>query len=1451
MRRTGSALFALATTLGLLTAVGTATSCHKEPAAQTVAPLGASLELAAGEVKLEGSEGGERLLSRTPLPLGATLSTGPGARALIRLGDGTRVFMRDNTRLTLGDGLQLEAGHVWIEAPPLSEGRQATVHELGEVGVSISDGGASLSLVEGEAEVYVASGLAIVNANKRREVNPGERAKVGSDGEPTVEPVKFWDDWTGGMGDVAGASAEAIGQSLEGSGSLYAIDHMAGAAAMPLSIQRQTVKVVIDEQIAETAVDQEFFNPGGSEVEGYYWFTIPEDAMLVGFALEVDGELIEGEVVERRLAAAEYEARIVRAVDPALLEWIDARTVRARIYPIPAAGTRRVVVRYQQLLSETEGKLRYRYPMAAPAGRDEAAIEEFGLEVQLRGEMATDFVPATRSEARIEGRDRDRVAMRRSGYTPRADFELELNRRHERDEDRPEALRVDLLHPNGGGHGEEADEADYFMLRWLPDERLDLSKAEVPKGEVVVVVDTSAGSDPGEHQAKLAVAEALLRSLSESDRFALVSADLRADVLYPDAEQKDEDGEPKRLIEASPDAISEALERLAERGAGGATDLGAVIKQSLERVHGLEQPAVVYIGDGLATSGEVSGEALAEDLQRSLAGSRARLFTVALGREVDEALLTKLAEVGGGRSLRVDDPSLAVLQALELSGALKTPTITDLSVDLGEGPSQVMSNVAGKLSRGDELVLLARTHDELPELITVSGHFAGEDFSHQFSIKAGKDDAEKTRYRINREGLVPRMIPRLWARAYVDHLLTDTRGPDAVRGKVLTLGYDYGLMTPFTSFLVLDSEGAYRDAGIERRQRSFPQLTDGSWVSTPVDTRVGSPESPTVLSMFTAALLAPWGCAMEEAASEANVDADVPSGGGHAFGQPLTSERTPAPSATPITGKLQSQTQPAADPNAPAFNERGGWAGGGEDIPAREAFARDATTWGVFRLEAEKTEEEEMLAGAGIRAAAPPPWVRETTEAELMRRGLVGSPRLSPSGVGPTAPSACSDAATRGLNTRRRLWAKQLDRSVAMTARLQSYEAAKATCEIRRWRDQKAFLDLLQQRASTEAEIRLLLGHFADDPDAKTFLTQALLRRLIDPSLIATVIYAEYGAVDWFEVDARLQAAKTAQARLEILDQALRAAPGDPDGERRMIREFVAIGRVDEAITRGQNLRNQGLLTPDLIVLVGDLLAREGRDEEARRLYSELVEYAPDSEASRRLLGDLFLRHGWYADAFRQYELLFDMRETPVTAIRMARAAAGNERGDKARRLLERVFSGEGRPGADDPRRWARLHAAAILAASVEDEEHKKAVAAELKALNLFDGPGTWELLSWDDLGATLVLAPPPTEPGSDERRLPDADRVEAKGTGLFAVLPAAAEGDPDLVVRHAGLVPDRDVRWKRIRLSYDGETFTAVFIEDTIEARQVKAEPEQPAEGSEDDAAEPADENPQEDSGN
>src|SRR5690606_23800031 len=275
-------------------------------------------------------------------------------------------------------------------------------------------------------------------------------------------------------------------------------------------------------------------------------------------------------------------------------------------------------------------------------------------------------------------------------------------------------------------------------------------------------------------------------------------------------------------------------------------------EQSVERVHGGTQPAIVYIGDGIATSGEIGGDAIAERLRWTLAGSPARLFTVAVGREVDEALLQKLARVGGGRSLRVEDPSEAVVRALELSGALKTPTLTNLVVNAGEGLDDVFASAEGKLSRGEELTILARTHYDLPKSVTISWSFAGQDYSREYDV-----------VRDNEGVVLTRLVPRLWASAYVQQLLTDSRGPEAVRGKVLTLGIEYGLMTPFTSFLALESESAYRRAGLARRRRDFPVLSaDASWsqAGRELDSAGFEASSPTILSLIGAAASAPFGC---------------------------------------------------------------------------------------------------------------------------------------------------------------------------------------------------------------------------------------------------------------------------------------------------------------------------------------------------------------------------------------------------------------------------------------------------------------------------------------------------------------------------------------------------------------------------------------------------------------
>ena len=207
------------------------------------------------------------------------------------------------------------------------------------------------------------------------------------------------------------------------------------------------------------------------------------------------------------------------------------------------------------------------------------------------------------------------------------------------------------------------------------------------------------------------------------------------------------------------------MERLAEHRSGGATDLGALFDVALGRVYGKDQPAVIYIGDGLATSGEIHGDKLVERLRRSLSTSRARFFTVAVGAEANHALLRELARAGGGQVLPHRRRGGLTAEVLRLASAVKTPTITDLSIDLGAGLDEPMITASGKVSRGEEIVLLARTH-----------HAAPREGDREGPPRRQGRRAGRTPSRLD-AGVGAALVPRLWAAEKIRRLLGEADRP--------------------------------------------------------------------------------------------------------------------------------------------------------------------------------------------------------------------------------------------------------------------------------------------------------------------------------------------------------------------------------------------------------------------------------------------------------------------------------------------------------------------------------------------------------------------------------------------------------------------------------------------------------------------------------------------------
>src|SRR5438477_3020171 len=90
----------------------------------------------------------------------------------------------------------------------------------------------------------------------------------------------------------------------------------------PLEVSCVKVNTRITDQLAVTAVDQEFYNPNPSRLEGTFVFPVPKGAHIDKFTMEIDGKQVEAELLAADKARAIYEDIVRKMRDPALLEYV-------------------------------------------------------------------------------------------------------------------------------------------------------------------------------------------------------------------------------------------------------------------------------------------------------------------------------------------------------------------------------------------------------------------------------------------------------------------------------------------------------------------------------------------------------------------------------------------------------------------------------------------------------------------------------------------------------------------------------------------------------------------------------------------------------------------------------------------------------------------------------------------------------------------------------------------------------------------------------------------------------------------------------------------------------------------------------------------------------------------------------------------------------------------------
>ena len=68
-----------------------------------------------------------------------------------------------------------------------------------------------------------------------------------------------------------------------------------------------TVTAKVTGRVAVTEVDQVFYNPSGSRLEGTYLFPVPKGAQIDRFSMDVNGKMTDAELLDAAKARGIYE----------------------------------------------------------------------------------------------------------------------------------------------------------------------------------------------------------------------------------------------------------------------------------------------------------------------------------------------------------------------------------------------------------------------------------------------------------------------------------------------------------------------------------------------------------------------------------------------------------------------------------------------------------------------------------------------------------------------------------------------------------------------------------------------------------------------------------------------------------------------------------------------------------------------------------------------------------------------------------------------------------------------------------------------------------------------------------------------------------------------------------------------------------------------------------------
>ena len=550
-----------------------------------------------------------------------------------------------------------------------------------------------------------------------------------------------------------------------------------------LAIKYQRVDIDIKDAVATARIEQVFKNSVDRDLEAVYIFPLPENAAIAEFAMYINGKRMHGELVEKDKARKIYQDIVRRMRDPGLLEHLGGSLFRVSVYPVPRNGEQKIEISYSQTLPYESGMYHYLYPLKT-TDKASRTLDDFTVRVDLHSTEPLKTIYSPSHEVGISrksdhhaviGFEEDRSLLDRDfslfyGIS-RKDFGLNL-----------------LTHAPEKGDG-------YFMMLISPN--VAPGKGEVIQRDLTFVFDTS-GSMSGDkiRQARKSL-EYCVNGLNEGDRFNLVRFSTDVETLSDS------------MLEVNDANREKALEFVSDLRARGGTDIQAALAAAMRTKRDGSRPHnIVFLTDGRPTLGETDIEMILKDVDEVIA-KRTRIFVFGVGDDVNTHLLDQLSADHGGTSQYVRPGEDIEVNVSSFYDKISHPVLGSLKISVDKIKTHSFHPQAlPDLFAGNQITLFGRYEGDGHVAIRLSGEINGKprEFVYEATFAGNSADND--------------FIPRLWGTRRVGYLLDEIRlhgEAKELKDEVMRLSKEFGIMTPYTSYLVLESDEEYAKHDIARK----------------------------------------------------------------------------------------------------------------------------------------------------------------------------------------------------------------------------------------------------------------------------------------------------------------------------------------------------------------------------------------------------------------------------------------------------------------------------------------------------------------------------------------------------------------------------------------------------------------------------------------------------------